>query len=93
MKLLTFFQLISVLIGVTCSTQNSIRNITVMASQTRPFVFYENKILKGLDIDIKKSFTRKLNLNIKYFVTDQSLNELFSNENRSEQFFQMIQNS
>lgn len=50
-----------------------------MASIAEPFVIYDRKlsILKGLDVDIIHHFAKKLNLDVKFLLTEVNINEVF----------------
>lgn len=56
----------------------SIKTITVMVSQSKPFAFYENQAFKGLDVNIIENFAKKFKLNIKYVLANESLFAVFS---------------
>lgn len=62
--------------------------ITVMVSQSKPFAFYENHSLKGLDVHIMENFANRFKLQIEYILTNETLNEVFSTNDRFEQFLQ-----
>lgn len=66
----------------------STSNINVMVSHAEPFVYFDVKkqSLKGLDVEIIKNFAKKFNLKINYIVTNETLNEVFSSENRVVRF-------
>lgn len=50
-----------------------------MASIAEPFLIYDRKLstLKGLDVDMIHHFAKKLNLNVKFFLTEVNINEVF----------------
>ena len=64
------------------------QTITVMVSQSKPFAFYENQSLKGLEVDIIENFAKRRNAKIKYIVTDAPLKEVFSSEEHFTNFSQ-----
>lgn len=66
--------------------------LTVMASQIKPFVFYENRLLKGLEVDMIENFAKQFNLSIEYIVTNESLNEIFNSKDHAEKWFKSIKN-
>lgn len=68
------------------------REIRVMASQMKPFVFYDKNTLKGLDIDIIENFAKKFKLKVKYITKNKSLNEAFSTQDGFDRFKQSIRN-
>lgn len=72
------------------SELKSPNKFTVLVSQTKPFAFYENHSLKGLDIEIIRNFARKFNLQIKYVILNESLNVAFSTEKRFEDFTRSV---
>lgn len=67
--------------------------ITVLLSQIDPFASHkaENQALKRLDLKIMENFGKWSNLDIQYITTNESLNEVFSTENRFNQFASSIQ--
>lgn len=75
-------------LGLSYSKEISIRKITVMASVSKPFIFHENKSLKGMEIELINGFANKFELNVDYIVANESLKEVFNNVNRSNQFMQ-----
>lgn len=52
----------------------------------KPFVFYENRSLKGLEVDMIENFAKKIKLGIEYIVTNESLNGVFNSEDRAKGF-------
>lgn len=72
-----------------------LQSINVMISQTEPFAYFDAKqySLKGLDVEIIKNFARKFNLKMNYFITNETLNEVFSSENRANDFLELRRNS
>lgn len=66
------------------------QKITVLASDAKPFVFKDKQSVKGVEIEIIKTFAKKFKLDIDYIVINESLKEVFSNEDRSTQFLQSI---
>ena len=66
----------------------SMKSIKVMVSQTEPFAYFDakNQSLMGLDVEIVNNFAKKFKLKVKYIVLNESLNELFTSENRIEPF-------
>lgn len=72
---------------------NSIRKIRVMASQADPYVSYDEKSLKGLDIDIIDNFAMEFHMQVEYSITNETLKEVFSSEIRFDNFLQSAPNS
>lgn len=58
----------------------SLNKLTVLVSQSKPFAFYENGVLKGLDVNIVENFAKKIKLIIRYIHATESLNEVFLTE-------------
>lgn len=50
--------------------------IVVLATERKPFVFYENHLLKGLDVDIIENFAKKFHLSIEYMVENDTVNKM-----------------
>lgn len=72
------------------SEAKPIQSITVMVSPSRPFAFYENESLKGLEVDIIENFAKSRNAKIKYVATSAPLKEVFSSEELFSNFSQSI---
>ena len=64
------------------------QTITVMVSQSKPFAFYENQSLKGLEVDIIENFVKRRNAKINYVAANSSLKEIFSIEELFDNFSQ-----
>lgn len=60
---------------------NSDRLITVLASVAEPFVIYDknSSIPNGLDVDIINNFAKQFNLQVKFLIANENLNEIFAN--------------
>lgn len=67
---------------------NSKQTVTIMASQAKPYVYENKPSIRGLDVDIIKNFAKRYNLKIDYIITDQQLKEVFSSEDRFNNFSQ-----
>lgn len=68
--------------------------INVMVSQAEPFVFIDNATqkLNGLDVKIIENFAKRVNLQVNYIITNESLNEVFSTEKSLMHFLKLIKN-
>lgn len=73
----------------------SIQTFNVMISPAEPFAYFDVKqnTFKGLDVEIIRNFGRKFNLKMNYFVTNETLNNVFSSKNRLDKFLKSKQNS
>lgn len=76
--------LVSLILFQHFSDVKSSYEITVMVSQTESFSFYDSnkQSWNGLDIEIVENFAKKINATIKYIVSNESLNGIFSFEDR-----------
>ena len=72
------------------SESKSLNKLTVMVSQSKPFAFHENGVLKGLDVNIVENFAKKLILKVNYILANESLNYVFSTEESFDKFAQSI---
>ena len=86
---LTIFIVIFIFIFILKPSETKpIQKIRVLVSQSKPFAFYENQSLKGLEVDIIENFAKSRNAKIKYFATDAPLKEVFSIEEHLTSFLQ-----
>lgn len=68
------------------------QKITVMFSQTEPFIHYKktDRALQRLDFKIMENFGKKFKFDIEYVLANETLNEAFSTEDHFERFAQSI---
>lgn len=66
----------------------SINQLTIMASTIKPFVVYHpnQSTLIGLDVKIIENFAKRFNCEAKFIMTNESLLEIFSSNNRTIHF-------
>lgn len=69
-----------------------INQLTVMASEIEPFVVYSpNKSeLIGLDVKIIENFAKRFKVKVKFIMTNESLLEIFSSDDRTAHFLRSI---
>lgn len=67
------------------------RKLTILVSQQNPFVIYSEKNNScqpnGLDILILENFALKFDFDIEYLMINETLNEVFSSQKSTEEFF------
>lgn len=82
------FKILIVALAFQLNEARSMESIKVMVSQAEPFTYFDVKSqsLMGLDIEIIKNFAKKFKLKAKFILMNESLNELFTSENRIKHF-------
>lgn len=69
-----------------------INQLTIMASPIEPFVAYSpnQSTLIGLDVKIIENFAKQFKLETKFIVTNESLLEVFSSDQRTASFLRSV---
>lgn len=70
-----------------------INQLTIMASVVEPFVTYHSNqsALIGLDVKIIENFAKRFKLEPKFIMTNQSLLEVFTSDDRAARFLRSVQ--
>lgn len=71
----------------------SINQVTIMASPIEPFVVYnpnQSKLI-GLDVEIIENFAKKFNFEVKFIMTNESVLEIFSSDDRTIHFLRSVE--
>lgn len=78
------FLLIGSVFSIGNCKSDSDRLITVVASVAEPFVIYDenSSTPKGLDVDIINNFAKQFNLQVKFLMANENLNEISANGNQ-----------
>lgn len=71
----------------------SINQLKIMASPIEPFVIYNpnQSTLIGLDVKIIENFAKRFNLETNFIITNESLLEIFSSDDRTTHFQRSVE--
>lgn len=88
------FILSALLLAVELINAKSMGELRVMVSQSEPFAIHDSnrQSLKGLDVKMMDHFARKLHLEVKYIIANESLNVEFSLDDHTEHSMRKIEN-